>query len=273
MKSKLILFAIIALLMGPQLYKNMQQQDQLRKQIDQASIGLEADVDQADEQSGYVRVEGVNQRFTEKRLQQLLNSYKDLKTYYSYTWQWQGRQQATASALGLDRQHHFANSYLVGFKPFETEHTWVPLYTLAMRKRYEYDHIQYAGLRDIWQNSRQAFYYTRGDCEDHAIILADWLIGLGHDARVVVGTYKGEGHAWVVLFKEGEAYLLEATSKQKRRNLKHYRLASLATEYQPLYQFNRNKFWFNHGSTYTTRYTGGNWQHNSTFYSSTIRTY
>ena len=69
-------------------------------------------------------------------------------------------------------------------------------------------------MREIWQNSRQAYLHTRGDCEDHAIILADWLIALGHDARVVLGNHRGGGHAWVVLFQDGREMILEATSKK-----------------------------------------------------------
>ena len=58
-----------------------------------------------------------------------------------------------------------------------------PLYTLAQRKRYQLDAKQYAGRSEVWQTSRQAFFYPRGDCEDHAIALADWLIEMGEDAR------------------------------------------------------------------------------------------
>ena len=82
------------------------------------------------------------------------------------------------------------------------------LYTVARRKRYQYDHITYPGRSEVWQSSQQAFYSAVGDCEDHAILLADWLIGLGYDARVAVGDYDGAGHAWVVLFAEGQEFLL-----------------------------------------------------------------
>ena len=165
----------------------------------------------------------------------------------------------TVTAKGVDRQHHFVNAYLEGFQPFRTEQLWVPLYTIAHKLEYQRDHVQYPGSNEIWQSSRQAFYNTRGDCEDHALVLADWLISMGYDARVVLGDFNGEGHAWVVVFHEGREFLLEATSKRKKMDWNLYPLASLQTDYQPEYMFNRRFFWTNQGSAYTTSYSGGQW--------------
>ena len=261
------MLVIIGLLLAPQIYTSVYINNNINLKAQQAHDKIKVQLNRAGEQTGYVRVMGASGRFTEKKLHDILKNDTDKKLQYGFTWHWKGVKKVTASAPGLDRMHHFVNSYLVGFSPFYTEHLWVPLYTLAMRKRYEYDHVQYSRYNEVWQNSRQAFYYTRGDCEDHAIILADWLIDLGHDARVVVGTYKGGGHAWVVLFKNGSEYLLEATSKRKQRDPNSYKLASLQTDYQPQYQFNRNKFWFNTGSINTTRYSGDNWIYKSRFIS------
>ena len=116
-----------------------------------------------------------------------------------------------------------------------------------------------SGFADVWQNSRQAYYFTRGDCEDHAIILADWLISMGLDARVVIGKVDGGGHAWVVLLVDGKEYLLEATDKRKIRSLNNFQLARLVRGYSPEYQFNRKQFWFNAGRQLTTKYTGDHW--------------
>ncbi len=127
------------------------------------------------------------------------------QTWSSFTWQVRD-QPVTTIAPGLDRRHHFANAYLVGYVPFPEVEAWVPLAALAQRKRYQFDHEQYPGAPELWQTSREAFFHPRGDCEDHALALADWLIGLGHDARVVIGTMRGGGHAWVVLL-DGEAAL------------------------------------------------------------------
>lgn len=171
----------------------------------------------------------------------------------------------TATAIGVDRQHHFVNAYLEGFRPFWTKQLWVPLYTIAHKLEYQRDHLQYGGSQDVWQSSRQAFYNTRGDCEDHALILADWLISMGYDARVVIGTAMREGHAWVVVFHEGREFLLEATSKRKQMDWSLYPLAGLQTDYQPEYMFNRSFFWTNQGSAFTTRYSGGQWLRQSRY--------
>ncbi len=182
-----------------------------------------------------------------------------------YTFDVAGESQATASAMGVDRAHHIVNAYLVGFMPFATDNLWVPLLTLAQRKRYQYDHLQYWGAQDVWQTSAQAFVRTRGDCEDHALALADWLIGLGEDARVVVGHHRNTGHAWVVLFKQGQEYLFEATQKQGLQAQLKYPLAALMTDYRPRFMFNRDSFWTNTGSSYTTSYGSKAWVRKSRY--------
>lgn len=184
------------------------------------------------------------------------------QTWSSFTWQ-VNDSAVTTIAPGLDRRHHFANAYLVGYVPFAQVETWVPLAALAQRKRYQFDHEQYPGAPELWQTSREAFFHPRGDCEDHAIALADWLIGLGHDARVVIGTMRdGGGHAWVVLLDGPRTYLLEATEKRPGRALP---LASQLPDYRPEAMFNRDGYWVNVGSTLTTDYRGAHWQHRSAF--------
>lgn len=163
---------------------------------------------------------------------------------------------AFATAPGYDRVHHFVNAFLEGYQPFETDNLFVPLMTLARTKTYQFDHLDVTGHQELWQTSREAFYYARGDCEDHALALADWLIEMGEDARVVSGRYKGEGHAWVILFKDGQTYLFEATSK---RGLKTLPLASMFPEYNPQWMFNREHFWYNSGSPRTVVYDDKKW--------------
>lgn len=172
---------------------------------------------------------------------------------------WRKYYEVTASAPGVDDQHHLVNSYLVGYRPFTTGNIFVPWQTLAKRKKYQMDHISSNGREEIWQNSRQAYQFTRGDCEDHAIALADWLIDMGHDARVVIGNYKGNGHAWVVLLKNGRTFLLESTRKKRLATMRSFPLAKLQTGYQPEYMFNRTHFWKNTGSVNTFSYTGTSW--------------
>jgi len=181
-------------------------------------------------------------------------------------WSFQNNLPVIASAFGTDYLHHFVNHYLVGYAPFQTDNLWMPHYTISMRLKYQLDAEQYGGYKEVWQNSKEAFYNTRGDCEDHALALADWLIEMGIDARVVLGRFKKEGHAWVVVFLDGEIFLLESTSKQKNRSWQHYPLARFESNYHPQYMFNRDYFWLNNGSMYTTRYDGNSWIKKSRFF-------
>jgi len=183
----------------------------------------------------------------------------------SYGWEDKQGRLAILTAPGLDWQHHFANSYLVGVQPFATDNDWLPLYSLAQRKVYQLDSEQHQGRRELWQNSAQAWQALRGDCEDHAILLADWLISQGIDARVVVGKYQSEGHAWVVAIRSGQAFLLEATDKRVGKSWNHYPLASLNQHYEPEMMFNREQFWVNTGSKNRGDYLGKHWQLSATY--------
>ncbi len=142
-------------------------------------------------------------------------------------------------AKGVDGLKHPANSFLVGFSPFYTQKYWLPLLAVSLRVRYMRDD-EVIKDNDTWQTSLDTYTRRWGDCEDHAILLADWMIDLGYDARVVAGTVNGKGHAWVVLFKDGKEYLLESTDKGSRRS---YPLVELHPEYVPEVMFNRDRFW------------------------------
>ena len=214
---------------------------------------------------GHVKILGRNLRLSEAQVKDYLKRYGQEQRAGVRYWRFGKSSVVAASAFGLDWNHHFVNSYLVGYEPFETDRLWMPLYTLAMRLQYQLDSKQYGGLRDVWQTSKQAFFNTRGDCEDHAILLADWLIEMGIDARVVIGTVKNQGHAWVVVFKEGDIFLLEATNKQKRKKWRHYPLARVVPNYFPKYMFNREFFWVNTGSSRSTNYKSRYWVKKSRF--------
>ncbi len=184
----------------------------------------------------------------------------------NFIWQDRAGNAFAYAALGIDRNHHFANSYLIGFEPYKTDKVWQPLVTLALKKTYQFDHDQHGlAWKDVWQNSQQAYLYSHGDCEDHAILLADWLIAMGYDARVAIGKIPSGGHAWVILFYDEKEYLLEATSKRRPRSIGDFSLAKYAPEYQPRYMFNRTKFWVNTGSSLTASYSGPNWVDTATF--------
>lgn len=163
---------------------------------------------------------------------------------------------------------YFVNGYLNGFVPFEPENMWVTLNYLRNRLKYQLDEIGYNKRLEVWQTSLESYIKLRGDCEDHAILLADWLIGLGYDVKVVAGTVKvrgakPQGHAWVVLFKDGKEYLLEATRKSKWNKIP---LASTLPNYFPKYMFNRKDFWINTGSKLTTKYSGSKWKKSGEFF-------
>ncbi|WP_461535102.1 hypothetical protein [Spongorhabdus nitratireducens] len=178
----------------------------------------------------------------------------------AYIYSYRGVGPYTMSAQGTDQSHYLVNTFLEGYQPFAVENVMMPLYVLSQRKSYVLDEEQYDGRPEVWQTSRQAFLYPRGDCEDHAIALADWLIEMGHDARVAIGDVDGNGHAWVILFRDGKEYLLEATQKSGLGRNKPYPVASLYIDYHPQYMFNREHFWVNKGSKLTTRYSGEKWK-------------
>ncbi len=168
----------------------------------------------------------------------------------------------TLLAFGADGEFHPVNAYFLDYVPFRDERVWVPLAVIAQRLRYSLDEDLFTGFREVWQTSRQAYRHGWGDCEDHAVLLADWLAGMGHDARVVLGRHAEGGHAWVVLFAEGETYILEATEKRQHRR---YPLASLLPDYRPEVMFNRDWLWLNEGTPMTTDYTGSAWRAVSRF--------
>lgn len=260
----LVVVLSLGLLIGPQIYKSWRTDQEIQHKIDASVHRLNQMGNDGTHRRGHVEVGGVMRKLTDEAIHRLLKD--EARTGDGvYLWNWGGVRQAAVSAMGIDRRHHFSNSYLVGFQPFEAKRVWVPLYTLVMRKRYEYDHLQYGGLKEVWQTSQQAYYYTRGDCEDHAMVLADWLIEMGIDARVVLGKHKEAGHAWVVFLLNGKAYLLEATSKKKQRSMGAIPVATVMVDYHPHYQFNRDHFWVNTGSQFTTRYTGSQWVLKSKF--------
>lgn len=210
---------------------------------------------------GDARVElGNGRQVTESEIQPLVEQLPERQRWYAQGWRVSGVP-VTTVAPGTDRKHHFVNSFLVGFVPMSDVPPWVPHHVIAKRKKYLLDKAQY-GVEEIWQTSREAMASQHGDCEDHAIALADWLIGLGKDARVVLGRARGEGHAWVVVLERDTTWLLEATDKRRLRHWS-YPLATLHTDYLPKEMFNREHWWHNTGGA-TVDYTGSHWQLGST---------
>ncbi|NVJ60174.1 MAG: transglutaminase domain-containing protein [Gammaproteobacteria bacterium] len=245
---------------------NTKEQDELLKNIALAANKTEQFTGFEYSQKGYVKVYGARQLLSDDFIQEKISEMPFSRQAFSYSWVWDGVKNATTSALSVDRRHYFVNSYLVNYEPFKTSQPWVPYLTLVHRKKYQYDHVTYPGMQDVWQNSQQSFMNTRGDCEDHAIALADWLIAMGIDARVVLGEYKNGGHAWVVANHDGTNYLLEATDKRMKSLWRAFPLARYETDYHPKVMFNRDYLWVNESVLPTTSYSGEHWVLKSRFY-------
>lgn len=260
-----ILCFVIAILQGFQPeYRQSSFDKQIQQELNDVML---PPINPGVDKSGRIKEIGSQNTMTEHQIDTYIQKRNKEK---ALTWYWHfGKPyNAAASGLGTDGKHHFVNAYLKNFVPFHTDQIWMPMYAIATRLTYQLDSKHYGGLEDVWQTSIEAFTNTRGDCEDHALLLADWLNGIGVEARVVIGTYDGGGHAWVVAFENGEEYLLEATSKRKLNKWKHYPIAALIKGYAPHYMFNKDYFWVNTGDKQTRQYSGSHWKKVSKYISS-----
>jgi len=162
-----------------------------------------------------------------------------------------------------------ANGFLTNWVPYNTSNPLLPLDFIAKHVRYTRDKDLF-GVPDLWQTSAQVYTRAQGDCEDHAVLLTDWLSGLGHDARVVCGSVQWSGspgsHCWVALFRDGKQYLLEATTKRPERLPP---LVPLMTEYAADYMFNKDSFWSRTGEPGKRDYSDQYWRKTSAFSSYT----
>lgn len=113
--------------------------------------------------------------------------------------------------------------------------------------QYQTDHDtdNFGPAKDSWQTSAETLQRRSGDCEDTSILLADWLISRGIDARVVIGeTTALQGHSWCVARVEGEVYLLETTVDSDEAPEHAPLAAELADRYRPEYLFDRDRLYF-----------------------------
>ena len=107
---------------------------------------------------------------------------------------------------------------------------------------------------EAWQRAAETYEWRHGDCEDSAILLADWLRAIGHETYVVAGKWRQTSHVWVVLRDAGEWYILETTASKApgRRNLP---LASLLTDYNPTeFMFDDKQVWARRTTGWTADY-------------------
>lgn len=132
----------------------------------------------------------------------------------------------TVLASDLQGKIHYANEYLTGYAPpahFPPGCTKLDEMLIIWRAVGEICHYKRDGDEvvndpgDAWQFALETQKVGTGDCEDSAIMLADWLCSRGIEARVALGRYAERGgHAWVVAHLEGQEYLLESTLPDSR---------------------------------------------------------
>jgi predicted transglutaminase-like cysteine proteinase len=130
----------------------------------------------------------------------------------------------TYAVIAADTSGHFhyVNHYLTGYQPpsiYPKGQSRVEqLFTIWSAVHQSCAYTRDPGVKkektDRWQTALQTQTRGMGDCEDSAILLADWLAARGYDVRVALGKY-GDigGHAWCVVRLEGIEYLLESTSE------------------------------------------------------------
>lgn len=113
------------------------------------------------------------------------------------------------------RVHEFNARFLVAMRSNWPAWSWAPSEYWALARRDPAAAVQRivrdvheavawtpdevtSGESEYWQSPVVTASTGRGDCEDMAMLALDRLQGAGFDQfRVVVGTYKGGGHAWL----------------------------------------------------------------------------
>lgn len=159
----------------------------------------------------------------------------------------------------------YANEYLTGYAPpavFSKDQSRVhELFTIwtAVHESCQYvkDPVEGKTATDVWQTSLETQRLGRGDCEDSAIFLCDWLLTRGFQARVALGRY-GDlgGHAWVVVRLDDKEYLLEST--EGRPDPSNPPLVSrVGSRYVPEVMFDRHAIFVR--STPGQAWKGGYW--------------
>jgi hypothetical protein len=144
--------------------------------------------------------------------------------------------------------YHWVSDFLTGYQPpthympHNTDRTleMFSIWTHVVQScSYQKDNSPGMPNRDAWQTSLETMVRGRGDCEDSSILLADWLISRGFEARVAIGRYGDVGqHAWCVVRVEGVDYLLESTEGNPDPDKLPY-VADVGARYVPETLFDR----------------------------------
>jgi hypothetical protein len=145
-------------------------------------------------------------------------------------------------------QFRYVNEYLTGFQPpahYAADSSRLhELYTIwnavVDHCTYTKDSTPVNPTRDAWQTGLETLTRGKGDCEDSAVLLADWLISRGFDARVALGRFGDMGqHAWCVVRLDGIEYLLESTEGHRNMEKPAY-ATELGARYVPDTMFDRD---------------------------------
>ena len=84
---------------------------------------------------------------------------------------------------------------------------------VTLNIKYVIDMTAY-GYEEVWQKPSTTLERKLGDCEDLSFLLCSLLQALDIRSRVVLGEWKGKGHAWVEAYVNGSGGILETTSGQ-----------------------------------------------------------
>ena len=177
------------------------------------------------------------------------------------------------SMLVADNQgdYHYINDFLIGYQPpahfpksvsrkEEMHKIWMGVYQTC---EYRSDSRGDKKLdRDAWQTAPETLRRGVGDCDDSSILLADWLISRGFDARVAIGLAGGSGHAWVVVLLEGRTYLLESTMEPPESADEILPVTAVAGEYVPDLLFDRDAcyYWKDPSAKFDNDYYSIKWR-------------
>lgn len=144
-------------------------------------------------------------------------------------------------------RYRYVNEFLTGYAPpavFSKDQSRVhELFTIWSAVHANCVYTKDPGAKkeatDSWQDSLETQQISKGDCEDSAIFLCDWLLSRGFQARVALGRYGDMGgHAWVVVKLDDKEYLLEST--EGRPDPSNPPLASkVGSRYVPEVMFDR----------------------------------
>lgn len=168
----------------------------------------------------------------------------------------------TATAIATDNERYLVNEFLLGFNPYNVDNVW-QIMDQMRRFTFRADRSVLNKKDDVWLTSKEFFTYRIGDCEDHAILLADWMIENNWDAKLVIGTLNEVGHAWVLLTVNKKDYILDSTIKSLFNQYRQFPLAKHKPEYKPQYMFDRKDFWSYEDKLDDRKYNKNNWIYKS----------